>query len=81
MIYVKKLFVVGVGWQFGQNSLSKNIAGYFYLIVNKKQLLYLEVLIKELSLSSYYIILIGCTLYIPEDKKTRAFIDGDLIIL
>lgn len=47
-----KKFLVGVGMATRENSLSKNTASYFDLSVNRKQLVSLEVLIIELSLSA-----------------------------
>ena len=49
-----------------ENSLSKNPASYFDLTVNRKQLVSLEVLNIELSLTVYHIILINILLYLGE---------------
>lgn len=80
-----KNFLIGVGMAMRENSLSENIAGCFYLIAKRKQLLSWEVFIIELGLSAYHTIFnrLHILIYQGEKflKRTRTLMDRTLIII
>lgn len=60
-----------MGMAIRHNSVNENTAGYFYLIVNKNQLLFFEGTHQRTYFDSYYFILIGYTLYISRRLKKQ----------